>query len=95
MSTSGELLRADEAYAESFTEIVLIHHRDCAMLTFADDDVKSQIEQDTGIRPPFALEAFGDVGQSIARINASPFLPQKNVRGFVFDVATAKLDEVT
>ncbi len=81
------------------TEIVLIHHRDCGMLTFSDDDVKAQIEQDTGIRPAFALEAFGDleadVRQSIARIQASPFIPHKNVRGFVFDVATGKLDEVT
>jgi carbonic anhydrase len=81
------------------TEIVLIHHRDCGMLTFSDDDVKAQIEQDTGIRPAFALEAFGDVEadvrQSIARIQASPFIPHKNVRGFVFDVATGKLDEVT
>lgn len=81
------------------TEIVLIHHRDCGMLTFADDEVKAQIEQDTGIRPPFALEAFGDVDadvrQSMARIQASPFIPHKNVRGFVFDVTTGKLHEVT
>ncbi|CAN5717579.1 carbonic anhydrase [soil metagenome] len=80
-------------------EIVLIHHRDCGMLTFSDDEVKAQIEADTGIRPPFALEAFGDVEadvrQSCARIEASPFLPHKNVRGFVFDIATGKLDEVT
>jgi carbonic anhydrase len=80
-------------------EIVLIHHRGCGMLTFTDDEVKAQIEADTGIRPPFALEAFGDVEadvrQSCARIEASPFLPHKNVRGFVFDIATGKLDEVT
>jgi carbonic anhydrase len=81
------------------TEIVLIHHRDCGMLTFVDDEVKAQIEQDTGIRPPFALESFADVDadvrQSMARIQVSPFIPHKNVRGFVFDVATGKLDEVT
>ncbi len=57
------------------------------MLTFSDDEVKAQIEADTGIRPPFALESFGDleadVRQSIARMQASPFLPHKNVRGFV------------
>ncbi len=79
-------------------EIVLIHHRDCGMLTFSDDEVKAQIEADTGIRPPFALESFGDleadVRQSIARIQASPFLPHKNVRGFVYDVETGRLDEV-
>ena len=80
-------------------EIILIHHTGCGMLTFHDDDVKAQIEADTGIRPSFALEAFGDldadVRQSIARIKASPFIPHKDsVRGFVFDVATGKLNEV-
>jgi carbonic anhydrase len=80
-------------------EIVLIHHTDCGMLTFTDDDVKRQIETETGIRPAFALEAFADldedVRQSIARIKASPFIPHKsNVRGFVYDVRTGRLDEV-
>ena len=82
------------------TEVILIHHTDCGMLTFTDDDVKRQIEQDTGIRPPFALEAFsdleGDVRQSIARIDARPFVPHKDaVRGFVYDVKTGRLSEVT
>jgi carbonic anhydrase len=81
-------------------EIILIHHTDCGMLTFSDDQVKAQIEADTGIRPPFALEAFGDleqdVRQSIARIKASPFIPRKDsVRGFVYDVRTGRLDEVS
>jgi carbonic anhydrase len=79
-------------------EIILIHHTDCGMLTFKDDDVKAKIEKDTGIRPQFALEAFGDldadVRQSIARIEASPFIPKKNVRGFVYDVKTGRLNEV-
>lgn len=80
-------------------EIVLIHHTDCGMLTFTDDAVKRQIEADTGIRPAFALEAFPDldedVRQSIARIKASPFIPNKSsVRGFVYDVKTGRLDEV-
>jgi len=80
-------------------EIVLIHHTDCGMLTFHDDDLKAQIEADTGIRPPFALEAFpdldGDVRQSIARIKASPFIPNKDsVRGFVYEVETGRLREV-
>jgi carbonic anhydrase len=82
------------------TEIILIHHTDCGMLTFADDDVKAAVEADTGLRPPFALEAFrdldADVRQSIRRIQASPFVPNKDsVRGFVYDVATGKLREVT
>jgi carbonic anhydrase len=80
-------------------EIVLIHHTDCGMLTFKDDDVKAQIEAEVGFRPPFALEAFPDpetdVRQSIARIKASPFVPHKDsVRGFVYDVKTGRLHEV-
>jgi len=81
------------------TEIVLIHHTDCGMLTFKDDEVKARIEADTGIRPAFALEAFpdlaADVRQSIARIKASPFVPRKDaVRGFIYDVRTGRLSEV-
>jgi carbonic anhydrase len=81
-------------------EIILIHHTDCGMLTFRDDDVKAQIEVDTGIRPSFALEAFADVDedvrQSIARVKASPFIPHRdNVRGFVYDVRTGRLNEVS
>jgi carbonic anhydrase len=80
-------------------EIVLVHHTDCGMLTFSDDQVKAQIEAEIGIRPAFALEAFpdvaGDVRQSVARIKASPFIPKKDsVRGFVYDVGTGALTEV-
>lgn len=80
-------------------EIILIHHTDCGMLTFRDDDVKSQIEEATGIKPPFALEAFSDleqdVRQSVARIKSSPFLPNADdVRGFVYEVETGRLREV-
>jgi carbonic anhydrase len=81
-------------------EIMLIHHTDCGMLTFSDDEVKGAVQADTGLKPPFALEAFGDletdVRQSIARIKASPFVPNKtSVRGFVFDVTTGRLNEVS
>ena len=80
-------------------EVVLIHHTDCGMMTFRDDEVKDAIEADTGVRPPFALEAFADleqdVRQSMARIRASLFVPRKDgVRGFVYDCATGRLDEV-
>ncbi len=80
-------------------EIILIHHTDCGMLTFRDDEFRAAIEQDTGIRPSWAPEAFsdleGDVRQSIARIKASPFIPHKDsVRGFIFEVETGKLREV-
>ena len=78
---------------------MLIHHTDCGMLTFRDDALKDSIEAETGIRPPFALEAFGDleqdVRQSIARIQASPFIPVKGrVRGFIYNCATGRLEEV-
>jgi carbonic anhydrase len=81
-------------------EIILIHHTDCGMLTFRDDEVKAAIEADTGLRPAFALEAFPDpaqdVRQSIRRITASPFVPHRDsVRGFVYEVATGRLREVT
>jgi carbonic anhydrase len=78
---------------------VIRNHTGCGMLTFHDDDVKAQIEADTGIRPPFALEAFpdleGDIRQSIARIKASPYIPNKDsVRGFIYEVETGRLVEV-
>jgi carbonic anhydrase len=81
------------------TEIILIHHTDCGMLTFTDDTFKRSIQDETGIKPSWAVEAFfdleEDVRQSKARILASPFIPRKeSVRGFVFDVATGKLNEV-
>jgi carbonic anhydrase len=81
-------------------EIILIHHTDCGMLMFTDDDFKAAIQAETGIKPPWAAEAFSDVDedvrQSIARIKSSPFLPHTDaVRGFVFDVATGKLNEVS
>ena len=80
-------------------EIILIHHTDCGMLTFTDDDFKRSIQADVGIKPGWAAESFADldedVRQSVARIEASPFLPHKgSVRGFVYDVATGKLREV-
>jgi carbonic anhydrase len=81
-------------------EVILIHHTDCGMLTFTDDQVKADIEADVGLRPHFALEAFPDlerdIRQSIARIKHSPFLPHKDsIRGFIYDVRTGTLQEVT
>src|ERR1035438_1216071 len=80
-------------------EIILIHHTDCGMLTFTDDQFKRAIQDEVGIKPPWSAEAFGDldedVRQSIARIKASPFIPKKNsVRGFVYDVSDGRLREV-
>ncbi len=80
-------------------EIILIHHTGCGMLTFTDDEFKRSIEEETGIKPEWAAEAFGDlegdVRQSIARIKASPFIPHKeSVRGFVYEVETGRLREV-
>src|ERR1700709_1163516 len=80
-------------------EIVLIHHTDCGMLTFTDDEFKRSVQDDVGIKPEWAAEAFSDldedVRQSIARIKASPFIPHKDsVRGFVYEVETGRLREV-
>lgn len=82
------------------TEIVLIHHTDCGMLTFTDDEFRLGIEAETGIKPTWAAEAFTDldqdVRQNIARIRAEPSIPVKDsVRGFVYDVTTGKLREVS
>jgi len=80
-------------------EIMLIHHTDCGMLTFTDDAFKRSIQDETGVKPAWGAESFADLGedvrQSIARIKASPFVPHKDaIRGFVFDVATGRLNEV-
>ncbi|GJO18663.1 beta-carbonic anhydrase 1 [Mycobacterium marinum] len=81
-------------------EVVLIHHTDCGMLTFTDDDFKRGIQDETGVKPPWAAEAFPDaaedVKQSLRRIENSLFVTKHvSLRGFVFDVATGKLNEVT
>jgi carbonic anhydrase len=81
-------------------EIILIHHTDCGMLTFTDDDFKRAIQEETGVKPPWAAEAFpdlaDDVRQSLRRIENSPFVTKHvSLRGFVFDVATGKLEEIT
>jgi carbonic anhydrase len=80
-------------------EVILLHHTDCGMLTFTDDELKAQIQEEAGIKPHFPMESFSDleedVRQSIARIQASPFIPHKdNVRGFVYEVETGRLREV-
>jgi carbonic anhydrase len=80
-------------------EIILVHHTDCGMLTFTDDAFKRSIQEEVGIKPPWAAESFADIDedvrQSIARIKASPFVPRtESVRGFVFDVSTGALREV-
>ena len=103
---AGGVVTADEIRSLAISqrllgtvEIILIHHTDCGMLTFTDDGFKRSVQDETGIKPEWAAEAFtdpaADVRQSIARIKASPFVPHKDsIRGFVFDVATGKLDEV-
>ena len=80
-------------------EVILIHHTDCGMLTFTDDEFKASIERETGIKPTWAAESFsdleGDVRQSIARIKASPFIPHKDsIRGFIYEVESGRLREV-
>jgi len=103
---AGGVITDDEIRSQAISqrllgtsEIILIHHTDCGMLTFTDDGFKGSIEAETGIKPAWAAEAFADldadVRQSIRRIQASPFIPHTDaVRGFVFDVATGLLNEV-
>jgi carbonic anhydrase len=102
---AGGVITADEIRSLAISqrllgteEIILIHHTDCGMLTFTDDDFKRSILEDTGIKPDWSAEAFPDldedVRQSIARIKASPFIPHKNVRGFVYQVEDGGLREV-
>ena len=81
-------------------EIVLIHHTDCGMLTFTDDEFKQKLQEETGEKPEWAVETFPDldenVRESIRRITSSPFIPKKDsVRGFVYEVETGKLREVS
>jgi carbonic anhydrase len=80
-------------------EIILIHHTDCGMLTFKDDEFREELEEQTGAKPSWAAESFSDLDrdlrQSIQRIRNSPFIPNKNVRGFVYEVETGKLREVS
>ena len=80
-------------------EVILIHHTDCGMLTFSDDELKAQIHEEVGMKPHFSMESFSDleedVRQSAARIQASPFIPHKeSVRGFIYEVETGRLREV-
>jgi carbonic anhydrase len=102
---AGGVITADEIRSLAISqrllgteEIILIHHTDCGMLTFTDDDFKRSVLEDTGIKPEWAAEAFSDldedVRQSIARIKASAFIPHKNVRGFVYQVEDGRLREV-
>jgi carbonic anhydrase len=86
-------------HVQGTSEIVLIHHTDCGMLTFSDDQFKDELERATGSRPPWAVECFddldADIRESIARIESSPFIPYKySVRGFVYDVKDGTLREV-
>ena len=103
---AGGVVTADEIRSLAISqrllgtkEIILIHHTDCGMLTFTDDEFKAGIQAETGIKPEWAAESFSDldedVRQSIKRIKNSPFIPHTDaVRGFVFDVATGALNEV-
>ena len=106
ISNAGGVITDDEIRSLAISqrllgteEVVLIHHTDCGMLTFTDDEFRSSIEDDTGVKPAWASEAFSDLDgnlrQSLARINDSPFIPKKDsVRGFVYEVETGRLREV-
>ena len=106
ISNAGGVITDDEIRSLTISqrllgthEIILVHHTDCGMLTFSDEEVKGQIQKEVGMKPHFALESFSDleedVRQSIRRIQASPFIPHKeSVRGFIYEVETGRLREV-
>jgi len=106
ISNAGGVVTEDEIRSLAISqrllgteEIILIHHTDCGMLTFTDEEFKASIQEDTGIKPAWAAESFSDldtdVRQSLARIKESPFIPKKDaIRGFVYEVETGKLREV-
>jgi carbonic anhydrase len=80
-------------------EVMVIHHTECGMQTITDDGFRAELQADTGMTPPFAIESFAnldeDVRQSVRRIRCSPFVPYRDaVRGYVLDVATGELREV-
>jgi carbonic anhydrase len=80
-------------------EVILMHHTDCGMLTFDDEEFAQKLENETGQRPNFEAHAFRDLEEdvraSIATIKESPFIPHKdNVRGFVYEVESGRLREV-
>ncbi len=107
ISNAGGVITDDEIRSLAISqrllgtrEINLIHHTDCGMLTFSDDELKQEIHEDVGVKPHFPMESFSDleedVRQSMARIQASPFIPHKDaVRGFVYEVETGRLREVS
>jgi carbonic anhydrase len=81
-------------------EVMLIHHTDCGMQKLSDDGFRAELQEATGVSPAFAIESFSDpeadVRQSILRVRRSAFLPHREeVRGFVYDVDTHRLREVT
>jgi carbonic anhydrase len=79
-------------------EIVLIHHTNCGLEGIEEEEIRAQLREAAGVEPPWRIEAFTDVDESvresIRRITESPFIPHKNVRGFVYDVTDGSLREV-
>lgn len=80
-------------------EVMVVQHTDCGMTSFGEEELRERIREETGLRPPFALEAFpeveAEVQQSLARVRSSPFLPYREaVRGFVYEVESGRLREV-
>ena len=80
-------------------EVMVLHHTDCGMLTFTDDQFKAKMREATGQEPAWDCETFSDldenVRESMRRITESPFIPHKNVRGFVYEVKDGSLREVS
>lgn len=79
-------------------EIILIHHTRCGMMTVSEDDLNQRVREEVGVEPPFSFETFEDLDENVrltaARLEESPFILKKSVRGFVYDVETGRLREV-
>jgi carbonic anhydrase len=81
-------------------EIAIVHHSECGMQSITDDGFRAELQEATGMAPPFAIESFTDldtdVRQSVLRVRSSPFLLHRDrVRGFIYELESGRLREVT
>jgi carbonic anhydrase len=81
-------------------EILIVHHTRCGMMTFTDDDFARQLKDETGESPTWRAHTFTDLEQDVRdgvrRVQESPFIPRRdNVRGFVYEVESGRVREVS
>ena len=80
-------------------EIILMHHTDCGMAKFSDEEIDAILVKAAGERPTWRPLTFEDIEQSVRnsveRVRRSAFVPHRNVRGFIYEVETGRLREIT